>query len=125
MNYLINNDTYIHVCKFLNYHEISKFDKSRNTFCKFMSEHKLSNKVIYGLYNNYYKKCFYCPNDLSNNCNINLCSCFNIPENNTFSSYPYTCTNCTSYINRGNQIKKICKLCGQYSIHLGISFLSF
>ena len=52
----MNYDTYIYLCKFLNYHEISKFDKSRNTFSKFMSEHKLSNKVIYGIYNNYYKK---------------------------------------------------------------------
>jgi len=115
----------IKILTYLSYTEVAKIINSRDVFHNLCKD--IDVPIIYknGSFNNINGGCFYCNEKLGYSYNINMCKCINAmePLELTFK-YPCVCSNCSRDISRGNQYRIICKSCGKYSMHVGITSFS-
>lgn len=78
-------------------------------------------RLLYGIVNNYFDKCFKCSNNLGLNYNLVMCYYCTIKLEDNFN-YPMICHNCAKYkLNRGIIKYTSCNLCSNLTSHLGIT----
>lgn len=78
-------------------------------------------RLLYGIVNNYFDKCFKCSNSLGLNYNLVMCYYCTIKLEDNFN-YPMICHNCAKYkLNRGIIKYTSCNLCSNLTSHLGIT----
>jgi hypothetical protein len=113
------------ILSYLSYTEVAQINNSRHIYYR-LCKH-IDVPIVYkeGAFNNINGGCFYCNEKLGSSYNINMCICIKAmePLELTFK-YPCVCSNCTKDISRGNQYRVICKCCGNYSMHIGITSFS-
>ena len=82
---------------------------------------KLNHKLLNGLVNNYYHKCFNCYNNLG--CNYNLIMCCRCSlKLEDMMQYPIICNGCSNKkLKRGEYKFTFCKICNHPTSHLGIT----
>jgi len=115
----------IHIMSYLKYSELPKLENGRHIFYKLTSRIYTPLSYKKGAYNNICDMCFYCGNSVTYEYNINLCKCSEVMKDLGLDfTYPSICFGCTQKVSRGEQIRFRCKLCGETSTHLGISFCS-
>ena len=82
---------------------------------------KVEDKILKGIVNNFYEKCFNCSSNLGKNYNIILCYyCSEILDDSY--NYPVVCHNCSQNKLKRGQIKfTYCDICKNATSHLGIT----
>jgi len=115
----------MNIMSYLNYSDIVKFENGRHIFYKITSHIYAPHAYKAGAFNNLSNMCFYCPSPIQQHYNVNICRCNIIMKDLKLDfNFPSVCFKCTKEITRGHQERIMCKLCGNKSIHVGITFCS-
>ena len=82
---------------------------------------KLNHKLLNGLVNNYYHKCFVCQKNLGYKYNLVMC-CKCSLKLEDMVQYPIICHGCSNKkLERGEYKFTFCKICSHPTSHLGIT----